>query len=152
MRGIVVAVMLVVSLSVSAAPAPWMKRSKPVSETLEGEWVLVQSEANAEGITMTMLIKGDRMTLRMKSGTESFESEMRYTLDPTKSPKQIDLHLLEERSNGMVQRRKEERAYGIYQLEGDRLTLNVKEKIDKRPTSFNEKSSGDQITLRRTKR
>jgi uncharacterized protein (TIGR03067 family) len=155
MRSLVLTVLLLATLSVSGAPAPLPKRTQPTSETLQGEWVVVtvgkESFPAQDGTTMTMTIAGNRMTLRIDSRTERNEADIHFTIDPTRSPKQIDLRITEERCNGVVKSR-DEPAVGIYRLVGDTLTMYVKDKgTGKRPTEF-DPTSEYQITLKRAKR
>jgi len=71
MRGIVVAVSLAVTLSASAAPAPLVKRTRVLPESIHGEWGIAETGIFLEdGETRTMVITGDRMTIQVVSGSK----------------------------------------------------------------------------------
>jgi RNA polymerase sigma factor (sigma-70 family) len=105
-------------------------KPKTDRDHLQGTWVPVSVEEagkkvpqkEIEAKNFEMVVKGDRMTLPIKDDSK----EVRYKLDPSKDPKQIDLHL-EKGKTGK----------GIYSLKGDTLRLCVEKDPDgDRPAKF----------------
>jgi uncharacterized protein (TIGR03067 family) len=112
------------------APAPVAKTTVPSTRSddsnIQGTWCVVASKdsgrtAPPEALRdIRFVIMKDKMT--MESGGRKQESA--YTLDPSTSPKSIDLT-----TNGRTKP-------GIYDLQGDTLQICFSESTDKRPTAF----------------
>jgi uncharacterized protein (TIGR03067 family) len=112
------------------APAPAAKTTVPSTRSddsnIQGTWRVIFAEDSgrtgpSEALRdIRFVITKDKMT--MESGGRKQEST--YTLDPSTSPKSIDLT-----TNGRTQP-------GIYDLQGDTLRICFSENTDKRPTAF----------------
>jgi RNA polymerase sigma factor (sigma-70 family) len=112
------------------AAASAAQKPKTDKELIQGTWIPVAVEEAGKKIPedevkdkkFEMVFTADKVTLPIKD--ESKEAE--YKLDSTKKPKQIDLIF-----------GKEQTAEGIYELDGDKLTLCVtKPGHGERPTKF----------------
>ncbi len=97
-------------------------------ELIQGKWQAVSGETANEKLTGALL-QGIKLTfvgtkVSMTRGGESGDAS--FTLDPTKTPKQIDL-VVSDGSNSI----------GIYELDKDRLKLCLTDaKAEPRPTEF----------------
>jgi RNA polymerase sigma factor (sigma-70 family) len=106
------------------------EKPKSDKDALQGTWVAVAAEEGGKKVTedevkdknLEIVFSGDKVTLPIKGEAK----EMTFKLDPTKKPKQIDFVFS-----------KTETAEGIYELDGDKLTLCVtKPDHGDRPTKF----------------
>ncbi len=121
---------------------------------MEGEWKVVGLEEGGRKATADD-VKGMKWTFtgaEVVPDNPGQESTDRYKvkLDPTKSPKQIDLHVLEGQPKGKT-------VEGIYRLEDGRLTICLRdEKVPEkgRPKEFTGEKGSDQgvITLEKVKK
>jgi uncharacterized protein (TIGR03067 family) len=119
----------------AAAPIPagGAKKARPDKEAIQGTWIWVSAEAGGKkkpdgefkAKQVATVIRGDTMTVRHK-GRET--QSAKYRLDPTKSPKEIDL-TIEQGDRTFVLK-------GIYLLEGDSLTICQGGPDDARPKKF----------------
>jgi uncharacterized protein (TIGR03067 family) len=137
-----------------AADAP-DEAAKKEKQKLQGTWVaesvVVKGKANEKLKGATFNFSGDKVKMEF----DGKKQEGTYTIDPTKSPKHIDL-IFERDGRKDLDR-------GIYQLEGDTLKLcmrggsrkvdregKVEEKLPDRPEKFDAEIS--LITLKREKK
>jgi RNA polymerase sigma-70 factor (ECF subfamily) len=127
-----------------------LKREAPAKEEdkktdkakLQGTWQAVSGEENGRPFQDTFLTKykatftGDKVKLSAIDDS----GEGTYTLDPTKKPKTIDITIKEN-----------EKAIGIYEVEGDTLKLCMTEDKDgnERPTEFAGKDKAILIVFKR---
>ncbi|MFO0798107.1 MAG: TIGR03067 domain-containing protein [Gemmataceae bacterium] len=114
------------ALAVAAAPADADRAA------LQGTWVLdaatLEGRDHADDFRgMKLVLAGDRYTIDFGPNTDKGN----YTLDPTKTPKRIDVRSAEGPFKGKT-------LPGIYELKGDtlRLCLDADGKADKRPAAF----------------
>jgi uncharacterized protein (TIGR03067 family) len=128
---------------VPTAPAPKDAPKPAADNPLLGEWVVESHVASGKvlpkvGKVETITITKDRWQIEKESRSESFLS-----LDPTKDPPHIDVWVPDQEEN---------RARGIFKVEGDTLTVCYSLSPD-RPTKFEStpKSGHYLITLKRTK-
>jgi uncharacterized protein (TIGR03067 family) len=100
-------------------------------ERLQGTWAFVSEERGgkqveppeeAKGATLTF--QGDRAVFKQKGGGH----EASFKLDPTRTPKEIDL-TVEEGGKSAVHK-------GLYALEGDTLKMCLAHPPQPRPTAF----------------
>jgi uncharacterized protein (TIGR03067 family) len=110
------------------------KEGKPMSdrEKIQGTWALVSGERGGKPLPddvvrhVKLIFAGDNLTTKNKDR----QTRATFRLDPTKEPKEIDLHM-----EGSVGK-------GIYQLDGDTLKIVHGEVGDARPTEFPKAGSG----------
>jgi len=128
---------------VPAAPAPKDAPKPAADNPLLGEWVVESHVASGKvlpkvGKVETITITKDRWQIEKESKSESLLS-----VDPTKDPPHVDVWVPDQEEN---------RARGIYKVEGDTLTVCYSLGPD-RPTKFESlpKSRVYLITLKRVK-
>jgi RNA polymerase sigma-70 factor (ECF subfamily) len=152
----ILSLLLVVSATFStAAPA---EDAKGDLAKIQGRWLVTTLEAGGESVPAERLNKlsvtfaKDRMTLRgslaAPSGKEPVKPDFTIKLDPTKSPKAIDLTVLNGPEKGKTM-------LAIYELEGDTLKLCLPNQATKdRPNEFKSPkgSSVGVLTLKRAKK
>ncbi len=131
-----------VTLIVLQALAMSPEQKKEI-ELLQGTWVVVAQEADGQSRPESqfkpfndwMLFEGTTLRRRQTAPDgKDVGEEVRYTVDPTKSPKTIDLTQF-----GRT-------AFGVYELSGDTLKLCVSNNAAPRPTGFTT-SRGDRCRL-----
>jgi uncharacterized protein (TIGR03067 family) len=119
-------------LGTTAAQTP-EQRLKREEEKLAGVWRLTGMEAEGqkvplkEGSLMTLTFKAGKFTVQVGSKDELQEGT--YKIDPSKSPRAIDIN----RTNGPEEGR---RQVGIYELTGNLLKICASEASKDRPTNF----------------
>jgi uncharacterized protein (TIGR03067 family) len=108
-----------------------MDDTKKDQAALTGTWrvtkILTDKELPPDSDNTTLTFTASEIT--PKSGGRE-EWPAKYTLNPAKSPKQIDLHTPQEGT-----------MLGIYEIKGDTLRLSVQRK-GARPESFDAKGEG----------
>ena len=129
------ALLVVLSVGLAALASD----AKEDLDRLQGTWSRASAEVNGKPTPedelkkTTLIIEGDHYTLRTPEG----DRRGTIKLDPTKSPKQVDLIPSEGPNKGKT-------LAGIYELDGDTLryclTLTGKE----RPTEFASKPGSGQ--------
>jgi len=128
--------------AVTAAVTAQNDSAKEDIAKLQGTWVRVYVDADGKkskdgkkkpGEAITLVIKGD------KFGDETFK------LDPTKSPKHIDLATVDDNGKPLS-------LPGIYELKGDELKVCFPypfegkfDKIHRRPTAFGSKRGENEV-------
>ena len=112
--------------------------AKKALEQLRGGWKVEKAEMNgkaySEDVVKTMTVEFKDRRLTIKDGPTNQDAEIK--LDPTMKPATIDL---------TVARGAKETVKGIYELNGDTLTLCWARK--ERPTAFESKPGGDVVLL-----
>jgi uncharacterized protein (TIGR03067 family) len=104
------------------------------AQDLQGEWQTIDFQTRGvtvRDMTNRWIIKDDqRIEFNFSGNWHSQESNVRFRLDPAKSPKQIDfvIHWREPDWKDLT-------LLGIYLLDGERLTICTNNK-GKRPTEF----------------
>ena len=141
------------------APDDAVKKEK---QKLEGTWIVQTAKASGSGSASKVEdLKGAKMVFagdKFKIVADGKEEEVSYTIDPTKSPKELDV-VAGKGDKKIISR-------GIYELNGDELKLcvgiasesatktssgSVVEKVDSvRPKDFDAKQ-GVLLTLKRSK-
>jgi uncharacterized protein (TIGR03067 family) len=95
-------------------------------ELIQGAWRLIGGERHGTPFppellsSVTLSLAGDRLTTKTRAGS----MENRFTLDAAQSPKHIDMQIGDLRGEG------------IYELEGNRLTILHDEVGQPRPTTL----------------
>ena len=121
---------------------------KSDKDKLQGTWSVVSIETAGKPVPdefikkaeMKLVFAGDKATMKMAMGDED---QSTFTLDPTKSPKTID-----------VTSAKGKKMKGIYTFDGDdKLTVAMSKDNDERPTGFKTKedSTFGVLVLKREK-
>jgi RNA polymerase sigma factor (sigma-70 family) len=130
----------------AATPRPTVVLTAQANEEqdkLLGSWHVVSAERNGQqppegerDAVMSMRINFGKETMTLSIGER--ETNFSYTLDSSKKPKQIELLNIE----------RNEKAAGIYALEGDNLKLCVANSPNEpRPTEFATKAGVNHILL-----
>jgi uncharacterized protein (TIGR03067 family) len=148
------ALLIIASMGMlAAAQQEGTKRDQepsPDIQLLQGEWQSVEFQARGQKWTGSdarnrrLIFRGDEVVeVWFDSGYGiGRESERRFRLDPSRSPREIDITItwLDEKSKAETRR-------GIYSLENDRLTICIyRGDGDKRPADF-KTSEGDGCEL-----
>jgi RNA polymerase sigma-70 factor (ECF subfamily) len=119
------------TLGLSAEPVS-QNPAKEDTAKLQGAWAIVSVEVEGQPLAMDKL-KDARLTIQGKEYSfrlGEMRLELTYQLDPGKSPKAIDLILVEGADKGKSYR-------GIYTLEKDRYKICRTTEPEKgRPTEF----------------
>jgi uncharacterized protein (TIGR03067 family) len=136
--------MILAALFLVGADKPKKDAASTDLEKLQGVWSVVGAESNGEKFAVSQLqpskviFKGDRM-IRTKLG-KPFIS--RIKLDPSKTPRAIDIHVKVDNGEG----EKTVRRLGIYELDGD--TLKIATTMGKkRPTAFKTRADSDVVLV-----
>jgi uncharacterized protein (TIGR03067 family) len=136
-----VALLLVLSLGLALRAAD----AKEELDKLQGTWVRVSAEVDGKKVPAdeakkeTLVIKGDDYTATV----EGKPRKGTLKVDPTRSPKQLDLIPAEGPNKGKV-------LPGIYELDGDTFRYCIATKGDDRPTEFSSKpGSGHRVYVNR---
>lgn len=122
------------------APAPEQPKKDDATakelKKLKGVWKVVELEADGKKAPANE-IEGMRWTIDDKEILAKDPGEpgkkVSFTIDPSKSPKEIDLEPLEGTEKG-------KKLGGIYELDGDKLKVCVGDKV--RPTDFKTDAKG----------
>jgi clostripain len=105
----------------AAAPGQDKQQSSlPDKDKVQGTWNAFSSEAGGKenpGAEAILTFKGDGFRVKQRDGTSPKGT---FKLDPSTTPKSIDLKIEEESDDG-----KTTTVLGIYQLEGDKLTVCI---------------------------
>jgi uncharacterized protein (TIGR03067 family) len=144
MRGMIGAVL---AAGLAAATAAAGGDAKKDSERLQGSWAVVRMEEKGSSAPEDLLkelaveIKGDRL-LVTNQGKPLLE--FRYTLDPTKKPRAIDLTHLSGEEKGKTE-------LAIYEVAGDTARFCVGDR--ERPRDFGTAKDDDRtlFVIRRKK-
>jgi len=126
-----------------SARAPELAPADPADlDPLQGEWTMVSGTMDGQPLDKSMLKAGKRVTRGNETsvlfGPQVF-MKAKFTVDPTRSPKTIDLVHTDGGSAGQMQQ-------GIYELEGDTLRLALAVPGKERPSDFSA-SPGDGRTV-----
>jgi uncharacterized protein (TIGR03067 family) len=118
-------------------------------EKLQGRWTATQFVANGrevpqdEGKAITFAFDGEKIRMEGPGGVG--QREYTFKLDPAKKPKGIDMTIVDGPYKGDV-------VPGIYELDGDTLTLCLPNKpMTGRPAEF-KSAQGSQLALFHLKR
>jgi len=107
-----------------------------------GVWKIVSVEAGGKALPiegfkeMTVVFKGDKYSV--KKGGEVFQVA-KQKLDPSKSPKTMDVTIIEGNEKGAVMK-------AIYEIDADRLKVCFDPAGKERPTEF-KSTSGSQVLV-----
>ena len=105
----------------------------------QGTWTFESSEAGGKGLPagelkgLVLTFEGDKHTV--KKGNEVIQAGTQK-LDPSRSPKAIDVTLTEGPNTGAVM-------LGIYEMDGDTLKVCFDSEGKKRPTEFKSAPGSD---------
>jgi uncharacterized protein (TIGR03067 family) len=147
MRKSLVALFCAVSFSVSGTLADDKADLEKEIKKFQGVWTFESSEAGGKELPagdlkgLILIFEGDKHTV--KKGDEVLQVGTQK-LDPSKSPKTIDVTMTEGPSKGTV-------LLGIYEIDGDTLKVCFDVEGKKRPTEF-KSAAGSQIIVNVHKR
>ena len=125
------------------AEAPSEADAGPATE-LEGEWAMVSGSMDGHPMEASLVKQGRRVAkgnrLTVLFGGQVF-LKARVTIDPSKSPKQIDYAIASSAGAGSTQ-------LGVYEIEGKKLKLCMAAVGRARPADFTSaKGDGRTLTL-----
>jgi uncharacterized protein (TIGR03067 family) len=132
------------------ADSPTGEAAKKDLQMLQGDWVMESSERDGKPAaadvvkTFTRTVKDNRYTASWEDEEGAHSVSGMFTLDPTKTPKRVDVVLSDGPSKGKTM-------LGIYQLDGETQTLCVAAPGKDRPTAFNSRQ-GTLIVWKRAKK
>jgi uncharacterized protein (TIGR03067 family) len=125
---------LVVSMGVigahTQAGSPAQDKAKSDRELIQGTWIAVSGERNGEKLNEFQLKNWEEMVFKDDNFTREGgeKKEGTFKLDPSKTPKEIDL---------MLQVKGQDTTWpGIYELKGNKLKLALN---PNRPSEFDSK-------------
>jgi uncharacterized protein (TIGR03067 family) len=107
-------------------------------QLLQGDWVMKSSERDGKKMpdelvkTFTRTVKKNSYTARWEDDQGAHSVSGVITLDPTKTPKHVDVVLSDGPSKGKTM-------LAIYKLDGDTQTICVAVPGQARPTAFDSK-------------
>ena len=144
MKRMLMATMVVVLLATPALQADDKEKDDAKSDhkLIQGNWKRVERHINGKVRSEDMITKfalqitKAEMVANFKVGDAEREVKIKYKLDPSKTPKHIDVTF--ER-DGQSRTRK-----SIYLLEGDTLKICGKRESDERPTKIEAKEGDGQ--------
>jgi uncharacterized protein (TIGR03067 family) len=120
--------------------------NKKEQEKFEGAWSLVEvkgGKAPPKKEDAKLTFKGDKVTFMASDKTE----EATYSVDPTKKPKEINVH--------MEKKGKKQTVKGIYELDGDTLKIchfSGKKSVEGRPKELVANDETVLVVLKRDKK
>ena len=150
------------TLLLSAAPAPARADAKDANE-LRGEWTLVR-HVKPDGTVIrhdgalgnshfVLRFAGAKVVQEYDFGDPSLEITMEVALDPSVTPKRIDLTVTDASKATVADELKGKVQRGVYRIDGERLTLCLAEFREKaRPAGFDPGRGRDVFELKRVKR
>lgn len=141
MKSCVSALFLVVATALSVlGTSSGMEPDKAVTDELkklEGEWKIVGGEQGGKAIDVkggALVLKDGKSTVKTPNPKIVFENT--FTIDPSKSPKWMDVSNVKTKQNWE----------GIYELKGDKLrAVFPAGKDGKRPTEFKTKKGSSDV-------
>jgi uncharacterized protein (TIGR03067 family) len=136
--------LLVSAGAAGGAPAPAQKDTEKEVAKLQGTWRGVSGEElgtvlkDTKDEEIEFVFKGDSLVVKQH---REVTAEFKFSLDPSKSPKELDLHFAEADKKGKV-------CLAIYELDGDKLTICTNTKLrptddEKRPNVYSTKKPGE---------
>jgi uncharacterized protein (TIGR03067 family) len=148
--GLIVALTLVIGAGALtgvgvALRAEDKEAAKTDKEKLEGSWQLSSAQMMGKDAEGDELKQMQERSFDFKDGTLTARTNAKYTIDPSKKPKEITLEVSEgpAREQGTWK--------GIYELKGDDLTVCICPPNGDRPKAF-ETKEGELTTLIKFKR
>lgn len=132
MRPVLVTLLCFCGLAFSNLGADDKAEIEKETKKFQGNWTIESSEAGGQKIPAEQLkeflviYEGDKHTL--KFGDKVFQTGT-HKLDPSKSPKAIDMTMTDGPSKGTVM-------LGIYEIDGDTMKVCFDPQGKKRPTEF----------------
>jgi uncharacterized protein (TIGR03067 family) len=141
--------MLVCVVALVSVPLCKGDGTKDDLENMKGDWTLVFTETNGKKLTaenfkeFTRKVTGNTysVTIETEEGVQTIGGKIK--LDPTKSPKAIDVEITEGQAKGQTFR-------GIYKFEDDTQVICLAGPDKERPTKFDAKE-GTVIVWKRAK-
>jgi uncharacterized protein (TIGR03067 family) len=103
------AMLVLLLFAVASGPTRGDDAAQEAAKSLQGEWRAVKLRANGVEASeddvkaFRMAVKGDEITLMTCKGDRCIERRKKYKLDPTKSPREIDLTALDGQEQGATQ-------------------------------------------------
>jgi uncharacterized protein (TIGR03067 family) len=134
---------LAAGVTASAAQEPGGRERKRELDRIQGGWVITGGESEGRPLPgamfkdLVLVVEGERVVV-LDRGERRPEDDMTIRLDPTKSPKQIDI------STTIYRGTADERVLtfpGIYSLERDTLTVCLDDRMRQRPKGFSTKGA-----------
>jgi uncharacterized protein (TIGR03067 family) len=135
-------------LGVSFGADPKEEAVQKEMKALAGTWEITkvkpagQEEQALPPGTLQLVISADGKYSEKVMGKENENGK--YTVDPSKTPKTIDLDILEGPDKGKKQ-------FGLYELKGDDLKIAFAEPGKERPADLAGKNAAAVVTLKRSK-
>jgi uncharacterized protein (TIGR03067 family) len=125
------AILLTFSVGLTA-DAPRDEAARREVAFLEGEWAMIAAQRDGT-VPPRIVMRGARRSARGNESTVIMQGRIymksTYTLDPSKSPKEIDYDVLEGEFRGQKQQ-------GIYAIEGNTVRFCFASPGQPRPTDF----------------
>lgn len=124
--GVATGVFILGLIGVGFVAGPALLWTEDDAQRIQGEWQVVS--ARFDGMELANAAELQGVTVTMDAEVFRFGMDFRYAIIPGQSPKAIDMEMLMADGQMVM-------AHGVYEFEGDRLTIHLAAPPRARPTT-----------------